>query len=243
MVGLEEEREFGPEWMPLYVRRLLASGAYALMSNEAFGCYIKLLLRQWEDGFLPENQMVLARFCFASDLVWQEVWPQLENHFPISARGRENPILTEIRSKQMGRIQVLKANGSKGGRPKNQKDNQAVTNSRYRERDKERGNNPPNPPSFDPLSVAIPAALDCPEFRAAWSGWFEYRREQKYPTWKEKTTKSALAWLSSQADPIGTIAHSVRNGYRGLFEIGKGPAKSTPPSMASELARLTGKTP
>lgn len=66
---------------------------------------------------------------------------------------------------------------------------------------------------------ALPAALDTPEFRAAWEDWRGYRRESKLPAWKARTVKAKLAELAAVGSEraVAAIQKSIANGYLGLF--------------------------
>lgn len=68
--------------------------------------------------------------------------------------------------------------------------------------------------------LALPAALDTPEFRQAWADWLAYRREARFSPWKPVTVGAKLAelaeWGSERA--VKAIRQSIANGWRGLFD-------------------------
>lgn len=85
------------------------------MTDEELGCYLRLLLAQFNrGGFLPNDEKFLTRFCTS----FQQSWPIVKEKFtPISGnlQNQRLEIETNKRKKFIGK---QSDNGTKGGRPK-----------------------------------------------------------------------------------------------------------------------------
>lgn len=93
---------FPYKYFPLYAADF--DIATRLMSVEAVGAYIRLLISQWINGSIPDNLDQLARIAGTSDLkrFKESVWPEIEMKFPIAKRGeRRNARLEVEREKSM----------------------------------------------------------------------------------------------------------------------------------------------
>jgi hypothetical protein len=67
--------------------------------------------------------------------------------------------------------------------------------------------------------VEIPAALDSPEFRAAWADWYQHRLDIKKPltlTSTRQQIKDLESWGIKRA--IAAIRHTISKGWQGLRE-------------------------
>lgn len=72
------------------------------MSDEALGCYMRLLVAQWYQGGLPND---INRIASIAATVRQH-WPVLADKFPVCEDGmRRNPRLEEERAKAAGRTE------------------------------------------------------------------------------------------------------------------------------------------
>lgn len=89
-----------------------------------------------------------------------------------------------------------------------------------------------------PAAEPLPANLDTPAFRAAWSDWHAYRRERKLGKWAARTVKTKLAELAAMGEPaaVQSIQDSIGNGWAGLF-----PPKTTQTASAPTCFRCGGK--
>lgn len=68
--------------------------------------------------------------------------------------------------------------------------------------------------------VIPPTPIEVPEGLAAcWQEWLDYRSEQKLPAYKPLGAKKQLAFLLKQPDPQAVVDQSIRNVWRGLFEL------------------------
>ena len=68
------------------------------------------------------------------------------------------------------------------------------------------------------LSIPSNHIIYSPEFRKSLDEWVAYKKEIRKPISISTLTKQ-LKMLSLQADPIGCIEQSIRNGWQGLFEL------------------------
>jgi len=58
-----------------------------------------------------------------------------------------------------------------------------------------------------------------PGFASAWDDWIAYRREARFPKWKQRTIDAQLERLGKLTEPqaVEAIRQSIANGWRGLF--------------------------
>lgn len=78
----------------------------------------------------------------------------------------------------------------------------------------------PSAPSGD--SEVIPAILDSPKFREAWTSWKAWRASFKKIKKPEKFFPMTLQWLSAPcraSDAIEILDQSIRNEWQGLFDL------------------------
>jgi hypothetical protein len=76
----------------------------------------------------------------------------------------------------------------------------------------------PKPPPFDPLTVAIPPAIDTPRFRNAWQAWIEHRREIRKPLTRQSAIQQVKRFGNLGVDvSVETIRESIIGGWAGLF--------------------------
>jgi len=107
-------------WMPLYIADYLADTMR--LSTEQHGAYLLLLMDYWRSGPLPDNDQVLASIARLSIDRWKETRGLLVGFFSVSdgfwihkRADAEIAKAVSFRAKQ-------KANGSKGGRPRQEKE-------------------------------------------------------------------------------------------------------------------------
>jgi uncharacterized protein YdaU (DUF1376 family) len=101
----------------------------ATMSLEEVGAYVKLLAYQWDAGSVPDDPRERTRILGCSAGQQRVVWLKIASRFTRVGDAYRNERLETERQKQADRRQRLSDNGSKGGRPQNQKGKQNETNS------------------------------------------------------------------------------------------------------------------
>jgi len=100
---------------------------------------------------------------------------------------------------------------------------------RREEKNTEEDKNPPTPlaakaakrqePGED---VEIPASIDTPDFRAAWSEWLAFRREDKRKPLTARSARQQLAQFETcgSVAAVNAIRRSIASGYLGVFPDG-----------------------
>jgi uncharacterized protein YdaU (DUF1376 family) len=105
--------------MPLYTDALLGDTLH--LSVDEFGAYCLLLFATWRNNGepLPDDDRKLARVCRVSDHRWKKLRPTLERFFKIiDGKWHQKRLEREWKYVQE-RAEVSRANGLKGGRPRN----------------------------------------------------------------------------------------------------------------------------
>jgi len=101
---------------------------------------------------------------------------------------------------------------------------------------REENKKPPKPPS-EAVNI-LPSSLDTEAFRAAWAQWQQHRREKRQPltpTAVKQQLKKLEGWGHDRA--VAAIAHSVAQGYTGLFE-GGGDGRAGPGGGVGRAGRV-----
>lgn len=211
-----------------------------------------ILLWSWadshsEDGRLPVTDVtLLSQVCHGVPVTfWRHVvdagWlvvgegyveiPNFDRWMGRSAKKRLNACRRQQRSRRNRPPVTRKSrakcdNGVTGAQPGRDESVTRVEKSRVDIK------NPPYPPQ-----------LDTPEFRAAWSDWAAHRKGIGHPLTPEAARRQlkALAEMGP-ARALAALDHSIRQGYRGVFEPaaprGLPPAPPPAESDAEAAARL-----
>lgn len=101
----------------LYPKDLLSDANCASMSDEEFGCYMRLLLHCWLEGFIPSDPARLARLTRRTRQSFDRIWPAIAPCFSPDGDNLVQKRLEEEREKQSRRAEENTAKGKKGGRP------------------------------------------------------------------------------------------------------------------------------
>lgn len=232
--------------MPIWVYDLEADEDCSLMSLAEYGAYMRLLQRQWIEGSVPVDMARLARLLRVTIDEMESIWPVLAPKFAEDGRGRlKNHRLDQERESALRKVEVNKANGKRGGRPKKtERLSEEKPNGSIRVSGSGSGSDYGDSSSGGSAEggIVFPLGSDCldtPEFRAKWAEWIAYRRERKLPRWIKRTVQSKLLTLAKAGHDtaIATIQLSIDNGYNGLdpaWLSGKGPGGGgqTPQSRA-----------
>lgn len=92
--------------------------------NEEVGVYIRLLISQWVNGPLPDDQKKLAKIARISPKKFQKIFPVMAPKFSKNTQGKlQNNRLEETRVIQHNRRKLKSEGGKKGAE---------ITNSRRR---------------------------------------------------------------------------------------------------------------
>lgn len=153
-------------WYPWYHGQWLGSTTRAEMSLAAQGAYRTMLDLCAANGAIPADRDKLAKLLLCERSEFDEIWHQIAPHFE-RENGSENELYNAkmrlVCKVQDKRRKILKANGKRGGRPKNQKvsktDNQKVSKpEKHKEKRREDTISPKGSLSSDsPESSAVEA--------------------------------------------------------------------------------------
>lgn len=119
--GLKNEH-----WFKFYYLRILVSCKG--WSDEEFGAYIKLLIHQFDKGFIPDNEKELKRIITS----YKKSWHLIKTKFSEQEPGKlANHTMSIVRAEYDKKSKKNKQLGSLGGRPKKgEKQKQTVINKK-----------------------------------------------------------------------------------------------------------------
>lgn len=98
-----------------------------LMTAEEVGAYIRLLCWQWEQGGVPSDPAKITRIAGVPHKRLDQV---LEKFDADSSGILKNFRMEEVRTERENFLQVQRANGTKGGRPKRERPNPRVSQTK-----------------------------------------------------------------------------------------------------------------
>lgn len=87
------------------------------MTNEEFGCYVRLLCHAWLEGSIPSEPVRLARILKVRPQTFDRVWPAISPCFFEEDNRLFQKRLEKERSSQRLRSALNATKGKKGGRP------------------------------------------------------------------------------------------------------------------------------
>lgn len=120
-------------WFKFYYHRILVSCAG--WKDDEFGAFIKLLIHQFDKGFVPKNEKELKRII----TTYKKNWTLLSAKFKEVEPGvLKNKVMEVVRQEYEKKKEKGKETGSLGGRPK--KENQKVSNLEPKGFENERDN-------------------------------------------------------------------------------------------------------
>jgi uncharacterized protein YdaU (DUF1376 family) len=106
-----------PEWFKLDPAKFLSDAQIDVMSTLELGACMRLLCRQWLDGFIPDDQRLLARLCRIDEAAMGEAWLALCPFFPLLEAGkRANRYMWIEREKVVGDLEKRSDEGTKAAR-------------------------------------------------------------------------------------------------------------------------------
>jgi uncharacterized phage protein (TIGR02220 family) len=98
--------------LPLYYNDIART--CSTWTDEEFGCYMRLLMEQWDKGSIPNDPQRLSRLVTSFDKNWEMIKVKF-----VEADGvLKNHRMEEVREKQKMFAERNHKNGAKGGRPK-----------------------------------------------------------------------------------------------------------------------------
>lgn len=99
-------------WFKFYYHRILVSCSG--WKDDEFGAFVKLLIHQFDKGFVPKSENELKRIISS----YKKNWPLLSTKFKEEEPGKLiNHVMDEIRKDRQKKAEANKINGVKGGRP------------------------------------------------------------------------------------------------------------------------------
>ena len=101
----------------LYPKDMLSDEQCAAMTNEEFGCYVRLLCHAWLEGSVPADPVRLQRILKLRPQTFTKVWPAIAPCFEETDSRLYQLRLEKERSLQRERSVHQAARGLKGGRP------------------------------------------------------------------------------------------------------------------------------
>jgi uncharacterized protein YdaU (DUF1376 family) len=207
--------------------------ATAAWSLEETGAFVRLMNKQWDAGYIPDDMGELARIIRCSTTKTRSLWRRLADKFPLCEDGlRRNPLLSSIRCERedYSREQSRKGksgasrrygNGDSNGHGNGDSNCNSLPSSSFLS---------PSPPSQSPKeraprSVApwepIPARFDTPAVRAGIAGHEQMRKRRRVEP--NQPESWAMRWRDFEAENAtadevaAAFAESIKNGWRGVF--------------------------
>jgi len=77
-----------PPWFRIDAAQFLSDTLVDAMSTVELGACFRLLLRQWMDGYIPDDPTLLARLCRLDEAATVEAWVILSRFFPVVESGK-----------------------------------------------------------------------------------------------------------------------------------------------------------
>jgi uncharacterized protein YdaU (DUF1376 family) len=106
-----------PEWFKMDPAKFLSDAQVDVMTTLELGACFRLMCRQWLDGFIPDDQKMLARLCRLDAAAMAEAWITLSHFFPIVESGkRANRFMWIERAKVVADLERKSDEGTKAAR-------------------------------------------------------------------------------------------------------------------------------
>jgi uncharacterized protein YdaU (DUF1376 family) len=106
-----------PEWFKIDAAKFLSDAKVDAMTTLELGACLRLLCRQWLDGFVPDDQRLLGRLCRLNEQSMSEVWVTLADFFPVVAPGkRANRFMWIERDKVIAELERRSDEGTRAAR-------------------------------------------------------------------------------------------------------------------------------
>lgn len=199
--------------LPLYYNDIL--GATQDWLDEEFGAYMRLLIYQWDKGFIPSEMVRLKKIADSAE----KNWTVLSKKFTPDEQGfLKNSVMEKIRIKRESFLNHQLENGIQGGRPKTQ------IKPKYKPKQKPLEKEIENEKEIE-LENEIVMPFTSENFRVLWQNWKKYRLQEFKQTYKSgQSEQAALAHLAklsggNEENAFAVITQSISNQWRGLFEL------------------------
>lgn len=203
--------------LPLYYNDI--SGSTQDWTDEEFGAYMRLLIYQWDKGFIPLEMQRLKRIAESVE----KNWPVLCQKFTPGQDGLlQNSVMEKIRIEREKFLRHQTDNGKLGGRPRKENPNRTQTKSQ-------------NKPKKKPLEEEIEEEIEfeneierpftSEKFQILWQNWKDYRQREFRKKYKSSQSEQAalahLVRISGGSEDISfrVIQQSIANQWMGLFEL------------------------
>jgi len=106
-----------PEWFKVDPAKFLSDAQVDVMSTLELGACLRLLCRQWLDGYIPDDLRLLARLCRLDATAMDEAWVTLEPFFPAIEPGkRANRYMWIEREKVVAELERRSDEGTRAAR-------------------------------------------------------------------------------------------------------------------------------
>jgi uncharacterized protein YdaU (DUF1376 family) len=106
-----------PEWFKMDPAKFLYDAQVDVMSTLELGACFRLLCRQWNDGFIPDDLHLLARLCRLDEHAMGQAWVTLSAFFPVVETGkRANRFMWIEREKVVANLEKKSDEGTKAAR-------------------------------------------------------------------------------------------------------------------------------
>lgn len=219
-------------YLPLYYNDL--RGATQDWTDEEFGAYVRLLIYQWDQGFIPTEMSRLVKIADSTE----KNWPVLSQKFTPGEPGfLKNSVMEKIRGNNEKFSQKQSANIKKRWKKEKLNSSKRSTNKgfngdtklipkryprveseyEYEDKDKDKGL------LGEKEKVLLPFTSE--NFRVLWQNWKLYRKQEFKQTFKSgQSEQAALTHLAKISDGNEKMAEdiinqSIANQWKGLFEI------------------------
>ena len=77
-----------PDWFKLDPSKFLSDVLVDSMNAAEFGATVRLIMRQWLDGWIPDDLMMLSRLCRMTLSEMESAWPMVSRFFPEIEPGK-----------------------------------------------------------------------------------------------------------------------------------------------------------
>ena len=207
-------------WYALYADDF--DGGTRNMTPAGVGAYLRLLNEQFRRGHIPADDRAICRIVGMFPDEWAEVRDEVLAKFEQIDDGLANGRMESERNEREG-IRQMKVDAARKSHESRRKNNSANCKTPHSANCK-----PPRSANcvhvHDHVTntkvlvegTALPFG---PGFASAWDDWIAYRREARFPKWKQRTIDAQLERLGKLTEPqaVEAIRQSIANGWRGLF--------------------------